>query len=96
LQKNVKIVLMSWKDVISLVVLLTILGNLTLHAQISGTAATKDKDPVPFATVILKKATDSTISAYTQTDQDGKFNLKLKETGDFFLSVKSLSYATPM
>lgn len=64
-------------------------------AQISGKATTIDNKPVPFATVILKKAQDSTIAAFTQTDQLGFYTLKVKELGDYFLSVKSLSYAAP-
>ncbi len=61
-------------------------------AQLSGKATTTDKKPVPFATVILKKVQDSTIAAFTQTDQAGQYTLKVKETGQFFLSIKSLSY----
>lgn len=64
-------------------------------AQISGKATTVKKEPVPFATVILKKVQDSSIVAYSQTDKAGFYRLTPKEIGNFFLSVKSLSYAAP-
>lgn len=64
-------------------------------AQLSGTAKTSSKEPVAYATVILKKVQDSSITAYTQTDQAGYYKLQVKETGEFFLSIKSLSYAAP-
>jgi hypothetical protein len=61
-------------------------------AQISGTAVNELKEPVAFATVILKTAQDSSIVAFTQTDQLGFYNIQPEETGAYFLSISSLSY----
>lgn len=63
-------------------------------AQISGTASNSSNEPVPFATVILKMAQDSSIVAYTQTDKVGFYELSAREPGKHLLSFASLSYAT--
>ncbi len=49
--------------------------------------------PVSFATVLLKKASDSAIVSYTQTNKSGFFQLKVKSVGRYLLSIKSISYA---
>ena len=64
------------------------------NAQVIGRITDKNKKPV-FANVFLMKATDSAVSVYTQTDELGYYSLKIKESGDFYLSVKSLSYTVP-
>ena len=63
------------------------------QAQISGTVTNDKNEPVAFATALLKKAQDSSIVAYTQTDKKGDYELKLKKAGSYLLSLKSLSYA---
>lgn len=64
-----------------------------INAQIQGTASNNKKEPVAFATIILKTAQDSTIVAYTQTDKEGFYELRAKSTGKYLLSFSSLSYA---
>ena len=64
------------------------------NAQISGTATNSNKEPVAFATALLKKTQDSSIVAYTQTNKDGFYELKAKKAGKYLLSLKSLSYVS--
>ena len=64
-----------------------------LNAQISGTAVNEKKEPVAFATVILKIAQDSSIVAFTQTDKLGFYKIKPEQTGAHLLTFSSLSYA---
>lgn len=68
------------------------LTSFILNAQISGTATNNKKEPVAFATALLKKTQDSSIVAYTQTNKDGYYELKAKQAGKYLLSLKSLSY----
>ena len=65
----------------------------SLEAQIKGIITDVNKNPI-IANVILYKINDNSISAFTQTDEEGHYHLKLNEIGEFFLSVKSLNYST--
>jgi len=56
-----------------------------LNAQISGTALNKLKEPVAFATVILKTAQDSSIVAFTQTDKLGFYKIKQSKLAHIYL-----------
>ncbi|WP_298950022.1 carboxypeptidase-like regulatory domain-containing protein [uncultured Nonlabens sp.] len=62
-------------------------------AQISGIAVNEKKEPVAFATVILKTVQDSSIVAFTQTDKLGFYKIKPEQTGAHLLTFSSLSYA---
>jgi hypothetical protein len=45
-------------------------------ARVNGTARTASSEAIAFATVILKKAHDSSIVSYTQTNEQGFYTLK--------------------
>jgi hypothetical protein len=62
-------------------------------SQISGTVIDSLSQPIPYATVLLKKSQDSSLVAYTQTAKDGYFKIEAKETGKHFLTFNSLSHA---
>ncbi len=63
------------------------------QAQLKGTARSTRGEPVTYATVILKKAQDSSIVSYTQTNEQGFYSLKTPVPGIYTLTVSSLSYA---
>jgi hypothetical protein len=62
-------------------------------SQVIGTVTDSLSQPIPFATVLLKKSQDSSLVAYTQTAKDGYFKIEAKETGKHFLTFNSLSHA---
>lgn len=62
--------------------------------QIKGRVTDINNNAV-FANIILKRALDSTVSVYSQTDPLGYYSLKIKEIGAFFIGVKSLNYTIP-
>ncbi len=62
-------------------------------SQISGTVTDTLSQPIPFATVLLKKSLDSSLVAYTQTAKDGFYKIDAKATGKHFLTFNSLSHA---
>jgi hypothetical protein len=66
---------------------------LLAFSQIQGIVSDSLNQPIPFATVILKKAQDSAIVAYKQTAKDGFYSLLAKETGAHFLTFNTLSHA---
>ena len=63
------------------------------NAQIQGKVSDEKGLPVEFATVVLKKAIDTSFVAYTRTNEKGFYILKSKTTGDFLLSFSSLGFA---
>lgn len=63
----------SKKTVLGLFVLLLFLTKLS--AQISGNVADEVSKSIPFTTVVLQKSQDSTIVAYTQTNENGFYYL---------------------
>lgn len=66
---------------------------LLTFSQIQGTVSDSLNQPIPFATVILKKSQDSSIVAYKQTAKDGFYSLLARETGAHFLTFNTLSHA---
>ncbi|MEC3881323.1 outer membrane beta-barrel protein [Parapedobacter sp. 10938] len=55
--------------------------------------STGDHTPFPNVTVLLMNATDSIVVHETLTHQDGSFDLKKVETGDYVLRLQYLGYA---
>lgn len=68
------------------------LCTLISQAQINGTARSTSSEAIAFATVILKKAQDSSIVSYTQTNEQGFYTLKTPVPGVYNLTFSSLSY----
>ncbi len=62
-------------------------------SQIQGKVTDKNNNPLPFITVVLKKAVDSTFVSYSRTNTQGFYTLDTKEKGSFLLGFSSLGYA---
>jgi hypothetical protein len=73
--KKENIIFQYYKTPKLLRVLFLLCSYLTV-AQINGTARTASSESIAFATVILKKAQDSSIVSYTQTNEQGFYTLK--------------------
>lgn len=71
---------------------LVFLCSYLMVAQINGTARSSSSESIAFATVILKKAQDSSIVSYTQTNEQGFYTLKTPVPGAYSLTFSSLSY----
>uniref|UniRef100_UPI00404B0045 carboxypeptidase-like regulatory domain-containing protein n=1 Tax=Gelidibacter sp. TaxID=2018083 RepID=UPI00404B0045 len=63
------------------------------NAQIQGKVSDEKDNPLEFATVVLKKAVDSSFVSYTRTNAKGFYDLNPKVKGTFLLSFSSLSFA---
>jgi hypothetical protein len=64
-----------------------------IRAQgISGNAVDTSGKPIPFATVALKKASDSTVAKYTTSDLDGQYNFLNVAAGRYFISIDAVGY----
>lgn len=71
-----------------LLLILLLYGSFVV-AQIRGTVSSKEGDPVPFASIVVKNS-----SYGTSTNQDGEFYLPATKTGDYTFIFKSLGYKT--
>ena len=60
-----------------------------LFAQVTGTITDKNNDPLPFVNVYLKST-----STGTTTNNDGKYVLSLKKTGNYTIVFQFLGYKT--
>jgi len=52
------------------------------------------QQPVPHAQILLRQSKDSMIVAFSQSDSLGSYVLKVRDTGQFMLFFKALSYET--
>ncbi len=64
-----------------------------LLSQVNGVIINQSDQPLDNISVILQKSQDSTIVAYTQTNDQSFYSLKAKQPGKHFLKFSSLSYA---
>lgn len=73
-----------------------ILGTFQLFSQqVSGSLKNQKNEPVPYATVLLFKATDSAMVKAEVSDTAGLFNLSLPNTTDkYFLEIQTMSYSS--
>ena len=67
------------------------------HAQVPGEITgtlldQRTRQPLPFATVVLRRAPDSTLVTSTQTGENGTFGLQRVEPGAYLLRVEALGY----
>lgn len=69
-----------------------LLFSANIFAQIQGTVLDKEKKPVEFVTIVLKKTIDSSFVAYTRSNSNGFYSLKPKDKGSFFLTFSFLGY----
>ena len=68
--------------------------SLTSYSQsrISGIVKDSLNSPIAYANVLLKKVNSSSIYAYTNTDEQGKYIFTILETGDFNITFNAISY----
>lgn len=62
------------------------------QSRISGIVEDSLNSPIIYANVLLKKVNSSSIYAYTNTDQQGKYIFNVSETGDFIVIFNAISY----
>ncbi len=83
---------------ISIILFLTLNAFLSFAQSdvlVSGSVTDKKTDAtLPYVTVIIKKEVDSTLAAGTITDDDGRFTISKIKTGNYFIEVSFVGYAT--
>lgn len=62
------------------------------QSRISGIVEDSLNYPIIYANVLLKKVNSSSIYAYTNTDEQGKYIFNVSETGDFIIIFNAISY----
>lgn len=70
------------------------LNSFTQKCELNGHVSFPDKNPVPYANVVLKSNIDSTIVLGTITNEKGEFKINDIYSGNYFLSVFYLGYST--
>lgn len=68
-------------------------GNVVPYT-VSGKVTEAGGAPVEFANVILYPTTDSIAAGYAATLADGTFQIKVKNEGDYYLTISYLGYET--
>jgi len=61
---------------------------------IKGTVTDTLNRSVPYVNVFLKTTTANNVVAFTSTNNNGEYNLEVKEKGDFEVNFSSISYQT--
>jgi len=78
--------------------LVLFLSNTVLYlfpqSAISGRVSDNENEAIEFALVALKQVNDSSVVAYTITDESGRYTLKINKQGDFLVHVSYLGYTT--
>jgi hypothetical protein len=67
---------------------------LSSQTVISGRVTGAENKAIAFALVTLKQAADSSVVAYTTTDDDGKYQLSTSQKGEFIVQATYLGYAS--
>lgn len=67
-------------------------GFLRAQSVISGIVIDKEERPISFVNVFIKLKESETIVAFTRTNNQGKYDLELSETGNFEISFTAMSY----
>ena len=76
------------------IILIIELTNVRAQTQyfVSGQLTDKNKQPVPFANIVLRNIEDSSILAGTISDENGHFKLNFHETGNYLISISFIGY----
>lgn len=80
------------KNSIVLIAFLCFCSHAISQTIIKGGINDENKNPIPFANVLVKKDTVLSIINYVYSDGNGKYNITIKETGYYNLSFLSLGY----
>ena len=67
----------------------------SFNAIITGTVKDSASKPVPFATIVLVLATDSTAIKSTTCNAEGHYYLPIKKAGKYWLTVSAIGYKKP-
>ena len=76
--------------------LLLLLSHYLSAQQLSGNVVQDNGEAVPFATVSLHEAVDSSLVNGTSTDMEGLFTLPDIEPGKYYLKISSIGYLSKM
>lgn len=66
------------------------------QSAIFGRVTGNENEAIEFALVTLKQVSDSSVVAYTTTDENGDYRLTTAKNGDFFVQVSYLGYTSQM
>ncbi len=73
---------------------LLLLGFTAYGQSISGSVLSDLKEPIPYATVLLKAEQDSSLVKATTTREDGFFTLKNLSPGSYLLQISSVGFSS--
>jgi len=76
-----------------LVILCALIFATTVRGQVSGTLTDTNSSPLPFATVVLLKSSDSTIVRSALSDEKGHFAISAVPSGAYVIKVSSMGFA---
>ena len=77
-----------------LITLITLLSFDSIAQNILGTILDNEKKPVPYATVMLKKSSDSTLYKGEITGDAGDFVFSAVKAGNYFLQIQYIGFET--
>ncbi|MBA6151723.1 TonB-dependent receptor [Gelidibacter maritimus] len=86
-----KILLLKSQKFYCLIVLL-LLGNFMYAQTIKGQVSDTLKNPIVYVNVILRDSLNKQIINYTTTDEQGRYEITVKEAGEYVISFNALSY----
>ncbi|MBV8327289.1 TonB-dependent receptor [Chryseobacterium sp.] len=66
----------------------------TSSVTVSGKVTHKDKTPLPYASIILKKEKDSSFTAGTISNEEGRFSLSAIKPDQYFMETSVTGYRT--
>ena len=82
------------RPLFTLVCLLVVFSGFSQLGVISGSLIDKDsQEPIPFCNIILNNSLDSAVNG-TFSDEKGQFKLNEIKSGEYYLSIQSLTHET--
>lgn len=76
-----------------MIIVVTLIWSITsASAQLTGKIRTGDDQPVPFASVLLLSAADSSMAGGAVTSENGDFSIEKMKSGSYLLSFSSLGF----
>ncbi|MBZ9652430.1 carboxypeptidase-like regulatory domain-containing protein [Psychroflexus montanilacus] len=84
------------KNILLFIAILFLICNSILNAQtkVQGTINDSQGNAIPFSNILVKKDSLSSIISYAYSDAKGKYNISIKESGEYTLVFSSLGYTS--